>query len=71
MMLNETLYMQTRLFRQFCNQNRMDSKRANNLFLKYKIWDYIDKCYGLLHLSGDESALDEISKILSKNGVAL
>lgn len=70
-MLNETLYMQTRLFRLFCNENKIDSKRANDLFLRYKIWDYIDKCYGLLHLSGDESALDDINKILSRNGVAL
>lgn len=70
-MLNETLYMQTRLFRLFCNQNKIESKRANDLFLKYKIWDYIDKCYGLLHLSSDESALDDIDKILSRNGVVL
>ena len=70
-MLNETLYMQTRLFRLFCNQNKIESKRANDLFLKYKIWDYIDKCYGLLHLGSDESVLDDINKILSRNGVAL
>lgn len=71
MLINEVLYMQVRLFSMFCDEYQIDSKRANKIFNANKIWEYIDKCYGLLHLSGDEMAMDDITHILINNGVQL
>ncbi len=71
MLINEILYMQMRLFHMFCDKYQMTARYANELFIKNKIWEYIDKCYDLLHLSGDEVAMDDIIHILNKNGVKL
>ena len=37
-------------------------------YLKKKIWQYMEKCYALLHLNGDDAAMEDILAILNRNG---
>ncbi len=65
-MLNEVLYMETRVFGEFCRRKNMSAKDANKLFKENNIWEYIESCYDILHLNGDESVLEDIDRILKR-----
>ena len=47
----------------------MKAKDAYELFDANDIWGYIEECYDILHMSGDECILEDIQQILRKNGV--
>ena len=68
MLLDEVIYMQVRVFREFLNRYKMKAADAYQLFEKNDIWGYIESCYEVLHLSGDESVLNDIQRILKRNG---
>ena len=68
-LLNEVLFMQTRLFSLFCEKNKIEPKEADLLFKKYGIWNYIENCYDSLHLEGDDSIYTDIINILHSNNV--
>lgn len=70
-MINEVLYMESRLLQQFCYKYKVTALKANRLFKDCGIWQYIEDCYETLHMSGDESILNDISRIISAKGVAL
>ncbi|MBQ6479843.1 MAG: DUF3791 domain-containing protein [Anaerolineaceae bacterium] len=70
-MINEILYMEIRIFREFCNRYHLSSESANNIFKKYKIWNYIESCYELLHINGDDYIMNDIEKLLEKQSVIL
>lgn len=70
-MLDEVIFMQTRVFRMFCERMKCSASEGNALFEQYGIWEYIETCYDALHLSSDEYALDDIMKILKSKGVSL
>jgi len=70
-MINEILYMQTRLFQQFCSRYHMSFLKANILFKDCSIWRYIEECYDTLHMNGDEYILNDIAQILVAKGIAL
>ncbi len=67
-MINEQLYMSSRIFRMFCEQYHMDARSANSLFNEYDVWNYIESAYGMLHLNGDESALSDIRDVMMARG---
>ena len=68
-MIDEVLFMEVRVFRKFLRRFQMKAKDAYELFDAYDIWGYIEECYDILHMSGDECVLDDIQQILRKNGV--
>ena len=68
-MVDEVLFMEIRVFREFLNRFKMKVKDAYDLFDANDIWGYIESCYDVLHMSGDECVLDDIQQILRKNGV--
>lgn len=68
MLLDEVIYMQVRVFREFLNRYKMKAADAYQLFEKNDIWGYIESCYEVLHMSGDESVLNDIQRILKRNG---
>lgn len=70
-MINETLYMEIRLLQQFCLKYNISSVQANRIFNDCNIWQYIEECYDMLHLSGDEYILNDINQIISAKGVIL
>ena len=68
MLLDEVLYMEVRVFREFLKRFRMKAADAYVLFDKNGIWNYIESCYDVLHMSGDELVLNDIQQILQRNG---
>ena len=67
-MLNEVLFMEVRLFSEYLRKFKMKPKDANRVFEKYGIWKYIEDCYDMLHMNGDEYILNDIEYILRKKG---
>lgn len=67
-MIDEILFMQLRLFRLFCERRSLSPKEGNALWYKHGIWDFVELCYDSLHLSGDESALNDIDCKLAFEG---
>ena len=68
MLLDEVLYMEVRIFRQFLERFKMKASDAYSIFEDYDIWGYIESCYDVLHMNGDECVLNDVQQILSKNG---
>ncbi len=70
-MINEILYMQIRILREFAKKYKIDEQKLNILFEKYKIYDYINSCYSSLHTTGDNYIIKEIYDILMHKGVKM
>lgn len=70
-MINEVLYMEIRLVGAFSEKYKLTRAAVNEIFSKYKIWQYIESCYEAFHLNGDEYNLDDISEYLKGKGVVL
>ena len=70
-MINEVLYMEIRLFREFCRKYHISNKQANSIFKDNKIWEYLESCYDTLHMNGDDYILADVTNILEKKGVAI
>ena len=61
--------MEVRVFREFLNRFKMRAVDAYRLFEENDIWGYIESCYEVLHMNGDEAVLNDIQRILQRNGV--
>ena len=70
-MINEVLYMEIRLVGAFSEKYKLTRAAVNEIFSKYKIWQYIESCYEVFHLNGDEYNLEDISEYLKGKGVVL
>ena len=70
-MIDEVLYMEARIFREFCSRFGFSSQRANGIFNAHKIWQYIESCYDLFHTCGDEYILNDIVSVLRRAGADL
>ena len=70
-MINEVLYMEIRLVGAFSEKYKLTMAAVNEIFSKYKIWQYIESCYEVFHLNGDKYNLDDISEYLKGKGVVL
>ena len=70
-MINEVLYMEIRLVGAFSEKYKLTRSAVNRIFSKYNIWQYIESCYEVFHLNGDEYNLDDISDSLKGKGVVL
>lgn len=67
-MIDEVLYMQTRIFRMFCERSGLDPKEANRLFCTAGAWDFIADCFDALHTSGDEYVYEDVMRLLKNKG---
>lgn len=67
-MINEILYMETRIFSEFYKRKSISAREANKLFNMYDIWGFIESCYDYLHLGSDELVLEDIQKIMNNQG---
>ena len=67
----EILSMQIRLFRQFMERHQVDKDKASWIFKDYDLFGFISECYGALHLSSDNCALNDIDTLLRNSGVSL
>ena len=49
----------------------MKNKTNSSLFEQHGIWDYVESCYEVLHMSGDEYVLNDVYQILIRNGAMI
>ncbi len=70
-MINEVLFMEVRLIRDFCEKYNLTMQAANEIFEGKKIWKYIEDCYESLHTSGDEYILNDVEEVLRLRGAAI
>ena len=68
-MIDEVLFMEMRLFSEYCKRKRISAKMANRIFNRCGIWEYIESCYDSLHTGGDELVLEDIDLIINRKGV--
>ena len=62
-------HLQCWLFRHAQIKWKKSPYETAELFKKYKLYEFVNDCYGLLHVSSYECALDELEAILNANGV--
>lgn len=66
--LSEKTYMKVRLFRLAQKRWHLDFDQCSSIFNKYHLYDVIDDLYEEFHVQGDDADLDELQKIVSKQG---
>lgn len=61
--------MQCRVFRMAQLKWHLSASACADLFRKYKLLDFIAECYGVLHISSYECAVEDLEDILASKGV--
>ncbi|MCR4721915.1 MAG: DUF3791 domain-containing protein [Lachnospiraceae bacterium] len=61
-MINEVLFMEARIFSDYCNLKHLSATKANAIFNKCGIWDYIEACYDTLHMNAFMILIPECGK---------
>lgn len=65
----EILFMQVRLLRLASEEWNTSIQKTAVLFDKYDIFKFIEDCYGIFHMEGDNAVFDEIKIVLKNRGV--
>ena len=63
--------MQCWVFRMAQTRWKMSPEACAKLFKENGVFDFISKCYDILHLSSYECALDDVEEMLKNRGVAV
>lgn len=59
---------QIRLFRLFQLTEKISVEKAEAIFTKYNVFDYIATCYEEYHVQGDDTNLTDIERYLKNKG---
>lgn len=66
----QVLFMQVRMIRQASEKWKKPVDTIAELFAKYHVFQYIEECFGIFHMEGDEVVLQEVENYLkSKESV--
>lgn len=65
----EITFMQTRIIRLAAEEWHLSIDEVVGMFKKMKVFDYIEKGYGIFHCEGDEAVLEEIGEFLERKGI--
>ncbi len=68
---DDLLLIQIRLFRLAQDKWNLDEKKCSEIFNKYKVYDYIETCYGFFHIQGDDANLSDIESYLDSIGAKI
>ena len=63
--------MQCWVFRMAQKKWKISPSECVRLFKQYDLLGFISECYGLLHVSGYEHALEDVEDILARKGVVV
>lgn len=64
----QIIYMQTRILRLASEEWSQPVEAVAKLFQKQNVFPYIEHCFELFHLQGDDAILDDIVTYLEKRG---
>lgn len=65
----EITFMQTRMIRLAAEEWHLSIDEVVEIFRKTKVFDYIEKGYGIFHCEGDEAVLEDIGEFLERKGI--
>lgn len=60
----QILYMQTRMIRNASEKWNRPIEIISELFEKYDVLQYIEDCFELFHVEGDEAILEDVTEYL-------
>ncbi|MBO4793227.1 MAG: DUF3791 domain-containing protein [Deltaproteobacteria bacterium] len=49
----------------------MTVAKANEIFTRYGVYRFLEDCFELFHVEGDQAILEEIGQYLAHKGLAL
>ena len=67
----QILYMQTRLTRTAAEKWQKSLAEVIKVFTRYGVLEYIENCYEIFHVEGDEAIFEDIENYLSAKGAAI
>ena len=65
----QIIYMQARLMRLASKEWKKSIEIITELFVNYGVLQYVEDCFGIFHVEGDEAILDDIEIYLKSKGV--
>lgn len=65
----EIIFMQTRLIRLASEEWHTTIQKVNVLFDQYGILKFIEDCYDVFHMEGDDAVFNEIKTVLRNRGL--
>lgn len=67
----QILYMQTRLTRTAAEKWQKPLAEVIKVFTRYGVLEYIENCYEIFHVEGDEAIFEDIEHYLSAKGATI
>ena len=67
----QILYMQVRIFRMFVERFSLSFQKCAEIFKSFDVLQYIEDCYGIFHVQGDEANFDDVKSYLDRQGAKL
>lgn len=64
----QIIYMQARILRLAAEKWNKSIESVAELFVKYGVLQYIEECFGIFHVEGDETILEDIAAYLESRG---
>lgn len=65
----QIIYMQARLIRLASENWNRSIEAIAELFEQYDVFRYIEECFGIFHVEGDDAVLDDVRGYLKNKGV--
>lgn len=64
----QIIYMQTRILRLASEEWNKPIEAVTKLFTEHDVLLYIERCFDMFHLEGDDAILEDITAYLDKRG---
>lgn len=64
----QILYMQVRIMRLASEEWNLPIKVIAELFSKFDVLHYIEKCFGIFHVEGDDAIFEDVTAYLKNKG---
>lgn len=65
----QIIYMQARMVRRAAEKWKISIEDTTKIFVKYRVLQYIEECFGIFHVQGDEAVLEDIEEYLKNRGI--
>lgn len=65
----QIIYMQTRIIRLASEEWSKPVEIIARLFVKYDVLQYIEECFDIFHVEGDQAVLEDVTTYLKNKGV--
>lgn len=65
----QMIYMQARMIRLFSEKWGKPVETTACLFTEHRVLEYIEECFGIFHVEGDDEILEDITAYLKNKGV--